>query len=439
MLAKSLRTDETLYAVNAHKLMMPASAMKVLTLAAAAERLGWDFTYETRIVGAGRIDGGTLDGDLLVVGSGDPGIVDRDGMAEGLFGSWADQLKAAGIRTISGRIVGDDSAFDHDSLGFGWSWDDLVEGYAAGVSALQYNENRVQVTIAPGSTIGAPADVSIAPRGSDLIVSNQLKTAAGKTSSIEVRRQPGSRRLELRGSIPLGGEPSVRSASVENPTLFFVTALREALIDRGIEVRGPAVDIDDLRDAPSQRDLATLVTYRSPPLSALMLAPFKFSLNLHEETLLKTMGARAGTPTFKAGRAAVRATLQQWGVAAAELIQVDGSGLSRYNYLTADALITALTHVNRDNTLRGPFELSLPIAGRDGTLAGRMTGTPAEGNVHAKTGAMSNVRTLAGYVTTADGEPLVFAILANNFEAPGDTVVKTIDAMVVRLAQFSRR
>ena len=170
-----------------------------------------------------------------------------------------------------------------------------------------------------------------------------------------------------------------------------------------------------------------------------MLQPFKFSLNLHEETLLKTMGAGAGTPTSKAGRAIVRSTLEMWGVAPGELVQADGSGLSRYNYLTADTLVRTLTHVDRDDKLRGPFGLALPVAGRDGTLSGRMTGTPAEGNVRAKTGAMSNVRTLAGFVTTADGEPVVFAILANNFEAPGDTIVRTIDAMAVRLAQFSRR
>src|SRR6185503_4820232 len=116
-------------------------------------------------------------------------------------------------------------------------------------------------------------------------------------------------------------------------------ALREALIDHGIDVRGPAVDIDELSDAPLRRDGFTLATYRSPPLSTLMMAPFKFSLNLHEETLLKTMGAIAGAPTFKGGCAVVRSTLQQWGVPPGEFILVDGSGLSRYNYVTADALV----------------------------------------------------------------------------------------------------
>ena len=122
-----------------------------------------------------------------------------------------------------------------------------------------------------------------------------------------------------------------------------------------------------------------------------------------------------------------------------ELIQKDGSGLSRYDYVTADALAGVLAHVERDDRLRGPFDASLPIAGRDGTLSGRMKGTPAEGNVRAKTGSMSNVRALAGYVTTADGEPVVFSILANNFETTPDQITRTIDAIVVRLASFSRR
>jgi D-alanyl-D-alanine carboxypeptidase/D-alanyl-D-alanine-endopeptidase (penicillin-binding protein 4) len=120
------------------------------------------------------------------------------------------------------------------------------------------------------------------------------------------------------------------------------------------------------------------------------------------------------------------------------LIQRDGSGLSRYDYVTPDAIVTILTHVDRQPSLKGPFEAALPIAGRDGTLAGRMKGTAAEGNARAKTGAMANVRGLSGFVTTADGEPLVFSILANNFETPPDTITRTADAVVIRLAELKR-
>jgi len=440
VLVKSLKADETMYELNAHKLLMPASNMKIVTLAAAAATLGWDYTYETQILAAGRIFGGRLDGDLLVVGSGDPSIGVADGMSDRLFDEWASRLKAAGIETVTGRIIGDDDAFDDEGLGFGWSWDDLPDDYAAGVSALQFNENAARVTIAPGPDVGDFAGVSVVPPNSALAVDSSVTTSAtGTPARIEARRLPGGVRLTICGSVPLGSEPGTRAVSVDNPTLYFVNALRSALVARGIDVRGPAVDIDDIRDAPSRRSAAPVVMYRSPPLSTLAVRLMKVSQNLYAETFLKTIGAAAGTPTFLGGRTAVQAALHAWGVAAGDVIARDGSGLSRYDFVTPSALVTILTHVAHDDKMRGPFEAALPIAGRDGTLANRMKGTAAEGNARAKTGSMANVRALSGYVTAADGEPLVFSIIANNFETPPETITKTAEAIVVRLATFSRR
>jgi D-alanyl-D-alanine carboxypeptidase/D-alanyl-D-alanine-endopeptidase (penicillin-binding protein 4) len=164
----------------------------------------------------------------------------------------------------------------------------------------------------------------------------------------------------------------------------------------------------------------------------------KSSVNLYAETFLKTIGASAGTPTFAGGRARVQSTIQGWTVGGGDVIQRDGSGLSRYDFLTPAALVTILAHIDRDEQLRGPFAASLPIAGRDGSLTNRMKGTAAEGNARAKTGSMTGVRTLSGYVTTAAGEPLVFAILANNFDASPETINKATDAIVVKLAEFQR-
>ena len=305
----------------------------------------------------------------------------------------------------------------------------------------------MDVTIRPRAGIGLPAMVTLAPAGSGLLVDNRIRTTApgptGTGPSIEVRRLAGSPRLELRGSVPLGSAPGVRAVSVDNPTIFFVTALRDALVANGIDVRGPAVDIDDLADAPSPAGVGS----RQLPVAAAVDAgrdahegePEPVRGNVPEDD-----GWGGGGPggshrgDDRAGpRGHQRSMLQGWGVPARKLIQKDGSGLSRYDYVTADALAGVLAHVERDIRLRGPFEASLPIAGRDGTLAGRMKGTPAEGNARAKTGSMSNVRALSGYVTTADGEPLVFSILANNFDTPPDQITRTIDAIVVRLAGFS--
>ena len=438
VLVKSLRGGETLYERNPRRLLMPASNMKVVTLAAAAERLGWDYTYPTALFAAGPIADGILRGDLVVVGSGGPSLTIEAGDA--LFAEWADALKRAGIRTVAGRVIGDDNAFDDNGLGFGWSWDDLPDDYAAAVSALQFNENTLHVTIAPGPAAGDSAGVHVTPPGSSLaIVSSVMTSASGAATAIGTRRLPGSMRLELTGTIAAGSPSAALAVSVDNPTLFFTTALRSALIARGIDVRGAAVDIDDVEAAPPRGELP-LATHRSPPLSTLALRLMKDSQNLYAETLLKTLGGLggAGGATAEGGRREVAAALQPWGVAPDSLIQRDGSGLSRYDYVTADALVTILTHVAGDQRLRGPFDASLPIAGRDGSLMNRMKGTRAEGNARAKTGSMSNVRGLSGYVTSASGEPLVFAILANNFDVPGPTISATEDAIVVRLAAFAR-
>ena len=425
----SLANGETLYARNSRKLLMPASAMKTLTLAVAAERLGWDFSFETRLVADGAIDERFLNGDLIVVGQGDPSLDDWDGAATRLFTTWAQAIKARGIDTIGGRIIGNDNAIDDTFLGSGWAWDDLDRSFATGIGALQFNQNTVQVTIGPGSAEAAPATVALAPGGSGLVLRSLITTsAAGVPASVQTRRLAGSAVLELRGSVPLGSAPFKRNASVYNPTLYFVNALRDALIANGINVRGLAMDIDDVVDAPTGDAGVTLVSYRSPPLSILATTMMKLSQNLYAETLMQAIG----------GPDQARSVLEGWGVAPENVLIADGSGLSRYNLITPEVLVAILSHVDGDARLRGPFEAALPVAGRDGTLEHRMRGTAAQGNVRAKTGSFSNARSLSGYVRSADGEPLVFAIIANNFGIPPAAIEQAIDAIAVLLAEFRR-
>jgi D-alanyl-D-alanine carboxypeptidase/D-alanyl-D-alanine-endopeptidase (penicillin-binding protein 4) len=437
ILVRSLTADDTLYTLNAGKLMMPASNLKIVTLAAAASRLGWSYSYATRLLGAGGVQDGALQGDLIVVGSGDP-TVGHDDPAHA-FDTWIESLKGAGIRAIRGRIVGDDNAFDDETLGAGWSWDYLGDGYAAGVSALQFNENVVAVTLAPSGIVGMPATMSFAPHVSGTAVFSDVTTAAAGTApSIVAHRLPGNPRVDLHGSIPAGTPAVIRTVSVDNPTLFFVDALRDSLIAHGIVVDGPAVDIDELPASPAYADLRPLAVRQSPPLSALAVRMMKASQNLYAETLLKTVGAAAGLPTAAGGRDVVRTTLQSWGIAPSGLVMIDGSGLSRYNLVTPEALVEVLTYVDRDRALRDEFAQALPLAGRDGTAATRMKNTPAENNARIKTGTIANVRTVSGYVKTADGEPLVFSILANNFETPPEVVDRATDAIIVRLSRFRR-
>jgi D-alanyl-D-alanine carboxypeptidase/D-alanyl-D-alanine-endopeptidase (penicillin-binding protein 4) len=244
--------------------------------------------------------------------------------------------------------------------------------------------------------------------------------------------------LDVSGSVPLGTPAIQRTVAVENPTLYFVSELRKALVANGIDVRGPAVDVDALNAPLRLQDAAPLVIHRSPPLAVLADTLMKLSQNQYAETLVKTMGARAGDATFEGGRKVMTELVQSWGVDASDLFLADGSGLSRYNLITPDALVTVLSHVHHDAELKGPFEAALPVAGEAGTLAERLKGTREAGIVRAKTGSMSNVRSIAGYMKTADDEPIVFAIVANNYGIPGAEADRVADGILTRLASFAR-
>ena len=441
---RALDRDERLYARNPDVLLTPASTMKLVTLAAAAERLGWDDRFETTLLAAAPIRGGTLQGDLVVRGTGDP-TIGASG-AGNVFAGWADELRKLGVRRIAGRIIGDDDVLDDGALetpglGSGWAWDDLSRGFAAPAGALQHRENVVEVVVAPGPAAGRAASARFRHPGSGLTLRNHVVTVrADQPAGIRLRRLPGRPALVVSGRIPRGASPVVRAAAVGNPTLFFVQAFKDALERRGIAVDGEAVDVDSLgRDRTSALPgLRPLVRHRSEPLSAIGVDMLKRSRNLYAESLVRHLGVTAGSAAH-AGRSVVREVLAGWGIDGRGAVVADGSGLSRYTYLTAGALVEVLARLYRDPDHRARILAALPVAGRDGTLRRRLAGTAAEGVARAKTGSMSRVRALAGYVETADGEPLAFAILANNFSATAAEVTRVIDEAVAALAAFSRR
>jgi len=424
------------YTRNSNKLVMPASNMKLHTLAAAAARLGWDFRYETRLETAGTVRDGVLTGDLVVTGSGDPSIVSLDFAPAPLFDEWADELRRAGITSVHGRLVGDDSAFADEPLGAGWAWDYLDAGYAAPSGALNYNENTVTVRAWPGSAPGATPRVEIAPDGHGLDVTNELITgAAGSQTRLTLSRQPGSSHLVVRGSIPADGAVVTRVTTIDRPALFFVNAFAAALAAHGIRVSDGATATSE--GAIVTGDRGVIATHHSQSLASLAGYFMKVSQNFYAETLLKTLARESGGERSVAnGRRIVRDVLTGWDIAADAFVIQDGSGLSRYDYTTADTVVAILRHVWNDETLRGPFVAALPVAGHDGTLDARMRGTILDDRVEAKTGSIANVRALSGYLETQSGERVVFSIIVNNFTAPA----AQIDAVVERaLAAIAAR
>jgi serine-type D-Ala-D-Ala carboxypeptidase/endopeptidase (penicillin-binding protein 4) len=432
---ESLRTGDVLFQRNSDKLVVPASNMKLLTMSVAAERLGWQYRFETRLESIGTIENGMLHGDLIVTGTGDPSIGSADGGHPALFLEWAETLKQAGIRRVTGRLIGDDNAFDDVGIGAGWAWDYLADDYAAPSGALSYNENVVSVRVIPGAAEGAPALITTSPRGHRFSIVNRATTGpTGSNGSASADRLPGSTVLTVTGRVPAGGAGSTVSTTIDNPTAYFVEALRLALAERGVVVSGGAWDVDELETPAASGARRTLAVRQSAPLSALGGNFLKVSQNFYGEMFLKAIGRTPSRPgTAAAGRQVVRETLAGWGIDADSFVMSDGSGLSRYDYVTADTIVAILKHVWQDEKLRGPFLAALPVSAYDGTLRTRMRETPLAGRVQAKTGTISNMRALSGFLTTDSGERIVFSIIANHYTAPTAQIDAIAEKMLLRL------
>jgi D-alanyl-D-alanine carboxypeptidase/D-alanyl-D-alanine-endopeptidase (penicillin-binding protein 4) len=246
-------------------------------------------------------------------------------------------------------------------------------------------------------------------------------------------------RIVVSGQIRVGALETVRTVSIHNPTKYFVQVLREVLEEEGIAVTGRAVDIDDLSPKPVTSGAQVLHIHESPPLKNILTVLLKESQNLFAETLVKTLGKEGRAQgTFEAGRGIVQETLERMAIPRESYIMADGSGLSRYDYVTPELLVRIIRGMYRRKEFQTFYD-ALPIAGADGTIRSRMQGTKAQNNVHAKTGSIANVRSLTGYVKTADGEMLGFSILANNFNVSSRQVEYDQDLVLEMLANFSRK
>jgi D-alanyl-D-alanine carboxypeptidase/D-alanyl-D-alanine-endopeptidase (penicillin-binding protein 4) len=439
---KSLDRGDVIFDLNAGKLLTPASNMKILTMAAAAERLGWDHRFETTLESAAPVRDGVLDGDLIVRGGGDPSIALREDVAGIVFDTWAQELRAADIREISGRIVTNDGALDDVELGAGWAWDDMAFAYSGPVSAAFYNEALVRITLHPGDVEEAPAAIELSPPyDHGLAVLNQVTTgAAGTDVSLDVRRERGSRNLTVRGRVPVDvDEPPAFAVSIENPALFFASTLKTAFIARGIQVSGGAADGDALAiddPARSSENTRVLARHLSAPLTDTGRTFMKVSQNLYGELFVKAIGHAAGEGSTARGQESIRQTLDAWGVPRDSYILADGSGLSRLNYVSAEAVVRVLEQMHRDPRHRDNFRRTLPVAGEDGTLRGRLRAPWTAGRVQAKTGSLSYTRALSGYLVTRSGESVAFSILANNSSLPGWRLEEVIDLLVEILALY---
>lgn len=432
-LVMSLSRGDTIFSYQPDAELQPASNLKLFTTALALQEYGADHEFSTDVLRAGTVTpDGTLQGDLVLRGDGDPGISKRyiQGGAAAGMDDLAKAVVAAGIKRVSGSLIADASAFDPQRIPEGWKTRYLQSGYAARVSALSCNENLATVIVVPGSG-KQPARVSIDP-ATDLPLSANVRTVAGRNARIMARSLPDGG-MEVRGTI--GARAGVRSYQVvvEDPTAFTASAFRHALAMRGVRVTGATKFSTTPNDAIKVGGLA------SPPLSHLISAMNRESINHFAELLFRDAGRKAATDGVGSVETA-NALLQSFlttkvGVSAGAVTVADGSGLSVLDRVTPRALVDLLAFANTA-PWSDAFHASLPVAGESELLKRRMRYTPAQGNLHAKTGTTNNVISLGGYVTARDGELLAFAFIYNGTDRWNAKT--TIDAMGGTLAAFSR-
>lgn len=435
---RSAETGETLYEMNSARLFVPASNMKLVTGAAALEGLGPDFVFRTDLAVAGSIRDGVLNGNLVVRGRGDPTLSVRfQDDPRDVFRAWADSLRAHGITRVAGSLVGVDSFFPGPPLGSGWSWDDLHTYYSTEYGALQYNEGAIRVDVYPGREPGMPAVVVLDPATQYVQIANRTVTSpAGGETRISITREETGAGLVVSGAIAADTTSIGRDVAVRDPTMFFLTALRETLREAGISVEGPAVDADELplEDLSVARAMH-LFSHASPPLAEVLPGMMKPSQNWIAETLLLTVGAELrGVGTAREGAAAVDSMVADWGLDADELRMADGSGLSRYNLVSPDFLADLLARM-ATSAHADLWMASLPVAGEDGTLARRMDDPPLAGNVRAKTGTLSGVRSLSGYLDTPSGRRLIVSTMVNNHARSAAAVDRMVEAALAVIAR----
>jgi D-alanyl-D-alanine carboxypeptidase/D-alanyl-D-alanine-endopeptidase (penicillin-binding protein 4) len=447
VLVADAASGQVLFELNADKYFVPASNMKLFTTALALAKLGPEYRFRTTLEVTGEPGaGGKVAGPLYLVGRGDPNLSNRKfpyefkeefvGPSEQVIAELADAVAAKGIKEISGDVVGDDSYFPRERYPNGWEIDDMVWEYGAAISAIVVDDNTVQLTLTPGEKAGDKADAVVAPSAPEFSVDNQVITSAvGVKSDLTLKREPGSNVVTVLGTLPAKSNSRKLTLAIQEPALHAAAMLKRLLQDRGIKVDGGVRELSLPPGPPEGENRIVLAEHLSIPLGQSIKLVNKISQNLHTEMLLRTAARQSGawsTPEDLANFAASFYAMA--GIPPGDVVQTDGSGLSRHDLVTPRAAVALLLYAEKQPWF-GTYFGSLPVAGVDGTLEDRMKNTVAVERLHAKTGSVEHVRTRSGYAELTNGRRLVFSFLSNNMGSKSHEATDALDALSIAMIE----
>ncbi len=436
ILIQPLSSPRTLYSRDSQKYFIPASNVKLLTTAAALQKLGGDFRIKTSVYSG-------ENGNLHIVGRGDPSI------AEAQLKSLAQQLKQRGISRVN-ELIGDDSYFQGNPVNPNWEWEDAQAGYGAPINSLIFNQNAIELILSP-QAIGQPLKVTFAqpkPINQWQIQNNSVTVGQNESEFVEVGREFDKPILRVSGQLRVGAESESAYVAVVNPANNFLQHFQQVLAAEGIAVKQALV-------ASNSRNFTQeLANIESPPLAELVKETNRESNNVYAEVLVRLLGKETGKmpvpqeqetgkmpvsqeqDTMEIGLKELKTTLTQLGINPNTYKLADGSGLSRHNLISPEALVQTL-RLMANSPLASIYRASLPVAGESGTLKNRFL-TPNRVILQAKTGTLSGVAALSGYVEVPNYEPLVFSIMVNQSDLSAPKVRSAIDEIVLLLNRLSR-
>lgn len=411
-------TGKILDGYNFDKHIRPASNLKLLTSAMILNELGPSFRYRTKLYGLGIQAGNVWKGDIIIRGSGDPSIsgtfYNKDRFH--VFDEFQQAFDSLGIKQIDGSLIGNDSYFDQQAYPEGWSWDDLSFYYGVEINALSFNENAVDLRVYANNRIGEKPEIEWFPFDTDYVnfVNEQIITPPYSEYDESYRRLMGTNTILLRSSLPQNYVEK-ESLSILDAPRFFVDTFKKYLEQGGVKITEPMV-VESTRRNWKESRYTVLGEHLSVPLSKLLKEMNKESNNFYAEMLMKTAAAEHyGTSgSTELGVSLIKGFAENMGMNEDDLVLNDGSGLASSTLLKIEGLSKMMVKM-RSNPYFKAYKNSLAVAGKDGTLEHRFNNTPVEGRLYGKSGYISGVRALSGYMEAASGQPLVISVITNNF------------------------
>jgi D-alanyl-D-alanine carboxypeptidase/D-alanyl-D-alanine-endopeptidase (penicillin-binding protein 4) len=427
-------TGKIISSYNKDVSVVPASVMKLVTTATALELLGPEYKFKTRIEYTGRLVDGTLDGNLLIIGGGDPTLGSRhfNKDQQSFLNTWTEEIKKAGIKKINGDIIAYSGLFDNEPVSPYWIWEDIGNYYAAGIYGLGVFDNSYQITFRSGKPGSIPEISSLKPEIPGLIIENRLKAADNNKDSAYIYGVPFQNERYITGTIPCNRETFSIRGDIPNPPAFIAQLIKQTLIKEGIQITGKSFAEKSLPD----KGLKTVLVYThlSENLLDIISKTNEKSDNVYAEYLLRhiALSKKQFPATSKDGLGVIRDYWTNQGLDLNSLVMLDGSGLSPIDRISSELLAKILDYELSKGSYGNLFEKSLPIAGLQGSVASFLKDSQITGKVRVKSGTMQGVTCYAGYYRKKD-KIFVFAMLSNHLNIPRSHIVKEMEDCLLSL------